>query len=297
MNLESFGFTERPTDVLSEQTRLRVLRVLSRRALPLFLRGSDYISAVPTVSGTWEPELVALLHTLARAGYNQALFDIGANIGLTTFLARDSFEKSYCFEPNPRVFHVLSANLYGDESQLFNFGLADRDAASTLTVPRKNFGGAFIRGSGNSYTDDEQSQKEALGSSFDLKDFDELPITVRRGRDVLAPLMNGLKAFVVKVDAEGFEQTILREVSASLPEQARVAIVFENLSPRFDARRFFAEVFSCSGKVLKLVSNLEGLTWLQKRLEFFRHGRRYSLSVNPSEWIGDIVYLIDGKVQ
>ena len=294
MGLDSFAFIESCTQVLSEQTKLSAVRRLTKRTLPLYVRGGDYISGVPLVSGTWEPEVVALLRALAADGYNQALFDIGANIGLTTYQALDVFQKSYCFEPNPRVFHVLCANLYGGGAKLFDFGIGDKDEASTITVPKKNFAGAFIRGNGNAYTDAEQAQKEAL-ESFNPDDFDELPIQVRRGRDVLAPLFHGLSAFVLKIDAEGYEQTILREVASALPAGCLAAIVFENLSPRFDAHAFFLETFKRSGQVQKMVSTLDGLSGIHRRLEFLRRGRRYFLTATPAGWVGNILYLVGNQ--
>ena len=75
------------------------------------------------------------------------VLDVGANIGLITYHSRDWFRSFHCFEPNPRVFNVLAANLasvFGAELHLHNFGLGDRDGTSMLSVPRYDQGAAFI---------------------------------------------------------------------------------------------------------------------------------------------------------
>jgi amino acid adenylation domain-containing protein/FkbM family methyltransferase len=65
------------------------------------------------------------------------VFDVGSNIGLFLAFANQIAErpKVYCFDPNPTVFEVLSANasLYGGDVRLFNLGLSDAVKEETFT--------------------------------------------------------------------------------------------------------------------------------------------------------------------
>jgi FkbM family methyltransferase len=276
--------------------RIRAFCRLTRQAAPLFLRGGDSITPTPMVSGDWQRETVALLRYLAR-DYGDALFDIGANIGLVSHAVRHDFKRLYCFEPNPRLFYVLSANLYEATSEgrakLFNIGLGEADTEAVLTVPRINDAGGFVRGAGNAYTDDELRAKDYHDGQHSAPRYVEVPIVLRRGRAMLAELFSPRDArFTVKLDTEGYERTILREIAAALPGSGGAAIVFENLSPRFDARAFYRENFRRPGRVLKLEVSAEELPPLRRHIDRLLRGRTARLTESPRTWVGEVVYLV-----
>jgi hypothetical protein len=54
---------------------------------------------------------------------------------------------------------------------------------------------------------------------------------IRQGRAIFREIFGEMPTggFVVKIDTEGYEQTIIREIAAAMPPDARIAVVFENL--------------------------------------------------------------------
>src|SRR5579883_1256732 len=237
MQFDQFRFREPALSLLANRQKASLFRWITRKVPSLFLCGGDVMTVGPMVTGYHEPELLHVLSFLAKAGYDKALIDIGANIGLITFHCRELFRSFHCFEPNPRMFHVLSANLveaFGESANLhlYNFGLGVRDETTLLTVPRHNQGGAFISGVSNAYAAEILQDRKRVDGGVR-----QTSVAIRCGRDVFRGLFDQMPrgGFVVKIDTEGFEQTIMHEISAAAPPDAKFAIVFENLLPSFDA--------------------------------------------------------------
>ena len=95
-----------------------------------------------------------------------------------------------------------------------------------LSIPHRNQGGAFIAGRSNAYSDDVLSDKKRV-----LDGMSQIEVEVRRGRRIFEELFAEMPdgGFVVTIDTEGFERTILREIAAAKPPKARIAVVFEIL--------------------------------------------------------------------
>jgi FkbM family methyltransferase len=287
-------------NAIKYRIKFRLYKLLTRRSSSLYLKPGDYLSWSPIIAGFHEKEVVSLLKAFADAGCRDALLDIGANIGLTTFYSRSFFDSVYCFEPNPKVFSVLTANLYdslGKNTRLFNFGLGEREEQCVLTIPQRNYGGAFILSSSNMYTLEELASKDGF-SRFDERNYDELKVDIRRGRDVLGKIFaEGKRNIVIKIDVEGFEETVLKEIAAALPADARFAIVFENWSASFDPRSFTTKFFERPVQVYKLTSTADpGSSTLRKFWDLVVHGRHYFLTDSPKNWIGTLV-LADPAVE
>lgn len=289
----NYSYQEKRLPFFVRAIKYRFYERFTRGATPVFLKGGDSISTSPIVAGLYERELVALLEASARAGCDRALIDIGANIGLTTFYAGENFKESFCFEPNPKVFCVLKANLFERLERgvhLFNFGLGARDERTTLNIPKANYGGAFVLGQGNAYTLEELASKDGFGK-FEKSNYDELPIEVRKGREVLAPIFEKVKGgFTIKIDVEGYETTVLEEIAAAMPKDAKFAIVFENWSQSFKPQSVSADLFKRPVKLYKLATAINPRSSkITKILNLLMRGRRYSLSENPDSWIGTLL--------
>ena len=296
MHIDDFRLDESRWSTLTTILKRRAFKILTKPAPPLYLKGDDMITASPMTIAAHEKPVTHLLRTLSRDGYRDALFDIGANVGLATYFAGDAFDRVFCFEPNPEVFHILAANLGRDARvQLFNFGLGDRNGDTMLLVPRRNYGGAFIADEANAYERTAIANLNGF-ASFRAEDYLELPIAVRRARDVLPELFTQLPpsaSVTMKIDVEGYETTILREIAAALPPAVRVAIVFENWLDDFDAKAFFAEVFQGRGRVLKLASTLDRDSRFGRNATLLLRGDRYHTSDSPDNWVGEVVFLIE----
>jgi len=185
----------------------------------------------------------------------------------------------------------LSANLYGwPEVHLFPYAIGLKDEASTLTIPKTNYGGAFILHEDNAYSPAQLTGKEghiAIGK----EDYEELRIEIRSGRRIIGSILTqNHGGIAVKIDTEGFEQTILKEIAAALPVNQRFAIVFENLSDGFAPEEFLREHFGSSVKIFKLEATIDSRATAMKKLwQLLIYGQRYCLTVKPRDWIGTIL--------
>jgi FkbM family methyltransferase len=298
MKLDQFQFREPPLTLFANRQKVSLFRWLTRKVPPIFLCGGDVMTIGPMVTGYHEPEVLQVLAFLAQSGFNRALIDVGANIGLMTYGSRDWFQAFHCFEPNPRVFNVMTANLAtvfapdGPGLHLHNFGLGDRDETSVLSVPRHNQGAAFIAGSSNAYGADVLQARKQTGSGNT-----EVSVTIRRARDIFAGLFGDMPSggFVVKIDTEGYEQVIIREIAAAMPAGARIAIVFENLQPEFDAREFIRTALGGTGRALKLADNIAGVrSRFGKEFIKLTRGKAFRLTDQTDDWLGTVI-LIAGK--
>ncbi len=292
MKFDQFRFSERAPTLFANRQKVSLFRWLTKKVPPLFLCGGDIMTIGPMVTGYHEPEVLAVLRFLARSGFDRALVDVGANIGLITWHSRDWFHSFHCYEPNPRMFNVLTANLAmafgadGPPLHLRNFALGERDDTSMLTVPLGNQGGAFIAGEANAYGAEVLAARKRTEAGMT-----QVAISIRQGRTVFRDLFGAMPEgrFVVKIDTEGYEQVIIRELAAAMPAGARIAIVFENLQRDFDARGFMYRTFG-GGAALKLADNLDSVgSRFGKEIIKLARGKVFRLTDQPSDWLGTVV--------
>ncbi len=213
---------------------------ITKNAANLFVKGGDGISRNPLVFGRYEVDTEELIKAYRTNGYNNFLLDFGANIGLTSCLAGDGFDKIFCFEPNPQVFRILQTNVeitFGidHEVTLNNFGLGDGNKQLELTIPKNNFGGAYLK-EGNTYS------TEVLLGKDNIKDpskaYNYLNVTIKDSKTHLNELFSNKipsgSRGVIKIDVEGYEPYILKAIAETLPPENSVAIIFENHDPNFN---------------------------------------------------------------
>ena len=154
--------------------------------------------------------------TDAKAPY---IIDGGSNIGLSALYFMHSFPDAeiVCFEPDPRAFGMLVANLKNngfDKVRCFQTALSDRDGSVTFFSSPQGAGvGNTIKG--NSYLDDKPERLE-----------------VRTQR--LSPFMDRPVDFL-KLDIEGSEYEVFNEVGG-LFERVRAAVIEVHLFKRGDER-------------------------------------------------------------
>lgn len=292
MRFDQFQFKEPALSLFANRQKVSLFRWITKKVPPIYLCGGDIMTIGPMVTGYHEPEVLQVLEFLARSGFDRALIDVGANIGLMSYHSRGWFRSFHCFEPNPRVFSVLTANVASlPNLHLHNFGLGDRDETSVLSIPPRNQGGAFIAGLSNAYGADVLEDRKRAGANFN-----QVNVTIRQGRtifrDLFGEMPNG--GFLVKIDTEGFEQVIIREIAAAMPAGARVAIVFENLQTGFDAQAFIRTVLGGKGSALKLADNLEKVrSRLGKEVIKLTRGKVFRLTDQPLDWLGTVILVVE----
>lgn len=174
-------------------------------------------------------ERVYMRHGISVAS-GEAIFDVGANIGLFTLFMKENFEgvKIYAFEPSPAIFRVLQANAakYGDSVATYACGLADRSGEATFTFyPRYTIMSGFHAESDQ----DRQTLRAGIKSRLmeqnadpaDIQDrsLDRLAkIALGEKQECLCPLRTISEIIdearipaigLLKIDAEGSELDVL----------------------------------------------------------------------------------------
>ncbi|MDH3592367.1 MAG: FkbM family methyltransferase [Planctomycetota bacterium] len=130
---------------------------------------------------------IALLPFLADP--SRISIDVGANVGLYSWLLKRVSRAVYAFEPNPKMFRFLR-RIAGRRIKALPIALSDRSGSATLRVPRTRRGFSNLRASLSPTTFDD----EFMGIEVAARRLDELEI-----HDV----------GFIKIDVEGFEQAVL----------------------------------------------------------------------------------------
>lgn len=228
------------------QIRRLIYTVITGRSMDVFMRPSDTISSGPSATGVYEQQAVDFFRRCSALGYDDFFIDIGANIGLTSYLAAPHFSQLYAFEPNPLAFKLLEVNIAcsnnDDKFKLFNCALGAEDGVISLVIPKKNWGGAYIDSPDNSYGEDVLLMKDNFKKA-DSNNYIKKKVKIRQGAIVFREIFEDLREFkrtagVIKIDVEGFELSVIRQIGKALPREFSVYILFENWDPSLDASEF-----------------------------------------------------------
>jgi len=214
-------------------------QAITKDSVNLFLRGGDYISISPQITGTHEPALTEFIRKLSNDGYDDFFIDIGANIGLSSCQNGDTFKNIIAFEPNPLALNILKVNttiaLNNVAIEINEYGLGNKNEHLPLMIPKDNWGGAFIKGNENAYSDEILAGKDGY-SKINPDNYTETQVEIREASKILKEKFqmlndNGYVSGVIKIDVEGMEQNVLKGISASLPKNMKTIIIFENFDP------------------------------------------------------------------
>lgn len=174
-------------------------------------------------------------YVLRHLEETDSFIDIGTNCGFMTLVASSRVPGSriYCFEPNPDTFRELTNNLRLNNvaANTFNLALSNKKERCRLFVPEGACGGSSI--DAKNYQRRDLLPGEQLPTAFhevEADIFDDLWKAIA----AKAPLGSG--KIVVKLDAEGFELTIVAGMSAFLTaEVARLTLLIEVYESEYDA--------------------------------------------------------------
>ncbi|MBL08938.1 MAG: hypothetical protein CL402_00205 [Acidiferrobacteraceae bacterium] len=237
---ENFNYSYSDLEFLRIRKYCDQFESITKNAANLFVKGRDIISKNPLVFGRHEVATEELIKWYRGNGYNKFLLDFGANIGLTTCLVGKEFDKIFCFEPNLQVFRILQTNVeitfgLSHGVTLNNFGLGDSDKQLELTIPKTNYGGAFLR-EGNTYSNKILIEKD--GIRVPSKAYNYVKVEIKNSRTHLGEIFStkipvGSRG-VIKIDVEGYEPYIIKAIAATIPPENSVAIIFENHDPNLN---------------------------------------------------------------
>lgn len=150
-----------------------------------------------------EPEL-RLLPQLVDP--ERAAVDAGANRGIWTHQLAGLCPRVYAFEPNPKMFAILSA-ARPDNAEVYQIALSDQPGLAALKVPR------YRRGYSNQHGSLEASRIEG-------KDFGVVEVETAR-MDALRLDPVGF----IKIDVEGHEGAVIAGASALIARDRPTLVV------------------------------------------------------------------------
>ncbi len=298
-------FEESGSSILINAIKDKLFLKTTQNSMNLFLRGKDIISVYPQTHGTHEPHIVHLILSLSASGFSDFFIDIGANIGLTSCQCGNNFKEVYMFEPNPYCCKILEVNskiaLHKTCYKIYEFGLGDQNIKSVLTVPINNWGGAFIKNESNSYNEATILKKDGF-EFYDESNYFNIDIEIKKTSDFFPEIFKSfenknLKSGIIKLDAEGFEPTILEGFSKILPNDIKLFIIFESWDKTLDMNKIL-KLFHGRAKAFKIKRIVPWKSKIEKLFKImFRLSKiqiKYELAINNSnDWSGDIVIYIE----
>ena len=242
-NQKQYTFSQNPLVIIKNIIKYIFFRAATTKSNNLYVRGSDRLSIAPQIEGLHEAAISNYIKFSAtQNNKSDFLIDIGANIGLISCQTGNHFKKVICYEPNPLCCHILKVNtaisLKKLNVKIYEFGLGTQDEDLELWIPKKNWGGAFIRSKDNFYSDDILAKKDGF-INLDKKNYIIENVKIYNGSNNLSELFKDLSSSnlingVIKIDVEGMEQSILESISKVLPKNINVDIIFENWDDNFD---------------------------------------------------------------
>jgi FkbM family methyltransferase len=305
--MDSFSSALRYWDKRLSRLRYSLVKRLTRKAPPLFLRGQDIISLGPLANGVYDPVMQQLMHHFAQQGFQDFLIDIGANIGLVSCESGSCFKAVHLFEPNPYVASVLKVNCFislkNQNYQIHEHGLGARDEQLTLHVPYDNWGGAFVAPPENAYDLAQLSQKDGF-DRFDLDNYGIVDVQIRNADDTFEQLFQQLasaehRCGVIKIDVEGLDEFLIDRLLAKLPDDFSVVVFFENRDTT-KTLSAFQQQHPGVGPVYSLTTDATRMAgaprWLNSMLNWLRS--QETLRLKPAlehMGIGDFVFHIPAK--
>ena len=300
-----FSYKENTNEVYKNRNNCRLFEDLSQNSLNMFFRGGDIISTKPQVTGKYEPVITEFINYAATKGYADFLIDIGANIGLTSCQSGDLFKEVHMFEPNPYCFKILEVNSFlsinSAKCYLYQFGLGDKNKIVKLTVPKKNWGGAFVKDISNAYTQEILAKKDGF-QKIDNKNYFNVEILIKKTSLELKKLFTTLKnrkreMGVIKIDIEGYEKVVLKGIADSINNKLKLIIIFENHDPNFNIKEC-ESFFKGRAKAYKFESKQPSWEKFAKIMKFFSRLLKKKIihqlkEGTPSNWKGDIALIIE----
>ena len=219
----NFTYLYKNIDYMKDHDNFDLFNKITKKSSPLFVKGGDMMARNPLIAGYHEIATEELIRTYRDNCYSDFLIDIGANIGLTTCFCGKGFSNIFCFEPNPQIFRILQTNVeitFGLDNKIIlnNFGLGDSDTELELTIPKSNYGGAYVK-QGNTYSNKILLQKDNITDPSNAYSYIE--VSIKNAEEQLLNLFSSMpigSKGVIKIDIEGYEPYVLEAIGKILLE-------------------------------------------------------------------------------
>ncbi|ARV58849.1 hypothetical protein BZZ01_09565 [Nostocales cyanobacterium HT-58-2] len=221
------------------------------------------------------------------------VFDVGANIGLFTLFAAQSYPnvKVYAFEPIPLVFDLLSINteLYNLDVKLFNIGLANTTKSDSFTYYNNL---SLVSGRFADLEEEQNVVKSFLFKQKEYKDNESIVsegainellserLTTKQFICQLRPLSdviheNGVKRIdLLKIDVEKSELDVLAGIrEEDWPKIRQIVIEVHDINNRLDE---ITKLLSDRGYTLEIAQDV----LLEETNLYIIYGKQ-----TPKDWV------------
>lgn len=161
--------------------------------------------------GSYETEYLKLMEKWARVHRDVEFVDVGANIGAFSIYFGDNpiIKKVYAFEPDPKNFAQLQANVFlnylAGNVELHNLALSHENGHADFYLARGRQQGEYDKLNTGTSSLDFNPNRHEKGTS--------VRVDVRRGDDMLAQRNQDI---VLKIDVEGHELGVLQGMTEFL---------------------------------------------------------------------------------
>lgn len=181
-------------------------------------RGDYLRNRLRMLTGTYEVEEINLMRQFLRPG--QVIVDVGAHVGyLTRFFGRATGPrgKVYAFEPNPRIFPLLTGNVaHLKQVSAFNLGLSSNSGDMTL----------FLAGNSHSVASFTKTYPATHLAFHGNSEVDPVHTRVVAGDEFLSGA--GIEHVdLIKIDVEGWELNVLSGLEKTIAASTDVTIFCE----------------------------------------------------------------------
>lgn len=174
----------------------------------------DAITHLINIDGSYElDELDSLSRFLDLFPSSSGIaLDIGANLGNHSIrLFSKRFERVICFEPNPKIFKLLSINTEDIHNiEIRNFGLSNKSECVNFKLNKTNWGSSSI-----------------VNPSDEIKPADFITIDVKSLDEVLTEVDSPIS--LIKIDVEGHEINVLNGALRTIRRDKPIIVFEENV--------------------------------------------------------------------
>ncbi len=170
-----------------------------------------------------------LLNTLNQSNNLNSIFDVGANIGTYSLLARDINKKCliFAFEPVPETFIDLQKRVSNKDIKTFNFALGSDVSEEKMLVPKDNKLSTLLLD--NSHLTNKENRNY-------------VSVKIITGHEFLKNNYDLSEISLLKIDTEGYESEVLKGFKRVI---SRINVIqFEYGKANLFAKYFLKDYFN-----------------------------------------------------
>ena len=135
--------------------------------------------------------------------------------------------------------------------------------------------------------------KRVFGRTDEARN-DVVQVQIKCGSVILGEVFEALRkskqtSGVIKIDAEGYELTILSQIASSKREGIDFVVVFENWKVAL-TKKDVLDIFAGNGVVYKLEWNMGGLNKIQQFMQLATQGERFRVTDSDHDLVGTVIY-------